>query len=97
LLEWKSKREMVSAEAGLRGSQQARKRLQNMQKGKEFSDEEYINKLIKNEKDALHAMNLHRLLTKSWAEYDNSYRIMSKLSHHDQARLKDILQDNRYT
>lgn len=34
-----------------------------------------LDKIIKCEPDALHAMNLHRLLTKNWTEYPNAYRI----------------------
>jgi len=46
-----------------------------LEKDKEIEAEKNIDYLIKSEKDALHAMNLHRLLTKNWIEYPNSYRI----------------------
>jgi hypothetical protein len=58
--------------------------------------EESIDFLIKSEKDALHAMNLHRLLTKNWVEYPNSYRVCTNLGIKDEKRLQDILNDSRY-
>ncbi len=66
-----------------------------MYKSKDGGEED-INLLIKNEKDALHAMNLHRLLSKHWIEYPNSYRICSSIKEKDERRLKNILNDNRY-
>ncbi len=59
-----------------------------------FNDE--VEFLIKTEKDALHAMNLSRLLTKNWVEYPNSYKICSKIPDRAKARVQDILGDNRY-
>ena len=68
-----------------------------MQKSREVCSDESVDFLIKSEKDALHAMNLHRLLTKSWVEYPNSYKVCSKLKDKDQVRLQGILNDNRYS
>ena len=59
-----------------------------------LNDEIYY--MIKMEKDALHAMNLSRLLTKNWIEYQNSYKICSRIPAKDQKRVMDILGDNRY-
>ena len=52
---------------------------------------EGIEFLIKTEKDALHAMNLNRLLTKNWVEYPNSYKICSSLTDKHKVRIQDIL------
>jgi len=52
--------------------------------------------LVKTEKDALHAMNLSKLLSKSWIEYPNAYRVCSNIREKDQKRVKEILDDNRY-
>lgn len=87
----------MSAESGLKASQAARSRLHEIDRSREIGQEKEIDFLIKSEKDALHAMNLHRLLTKNWAEYPNSYRIQTKLKDKDNQRLKNILQDNRYS
>lgn len=53
--------------------------------------------MIKSEKDALHAINLNRLLTKNWVEIPHSYKIMSQLSEKDNKRLDNILNNNRYS
>lgn len=55
-----------------------------------------IDKIIKWEPDALHAMNLSKLLTKNWTEYPHAYRIWSKISKSKRKRLQEILNDNRY-
>lgn len=52
--------------------------------------------MIKQEKDALHAMTLHRLLTKKWSEYPNSYKVMSKIRQKQTFRLNELMDDNRY-
>ena len=77
LKEWKIAREQMSAEQGLKGSYEAKQRIYSKLKLGEEDLNENIDYIIKTEKDALHAMNLHRLLTKQWIEYPNSYRICS--------------------
>ena len=71
----------------MKGAQDARERLHQSYVMNEIGKEENINLLIKNEKDALHAMNLSRLLTKNWAEFPNSYRICTQLKNRDEKRL----------
>jgi len=46
--------------------------LQKAKRHQQYLDES-LDYMIKNENDALHAMNLHRLLTKNFFEYDNSF------------------------
>ena len=53
--------------------------------------------MIECEKDALHAINLNRLLSKNWVELPQSYKILSKLKGRDNKRVDDILRNNRYS
>ena len=53
--------------------------------------------MIKSEKDALHAMNLSRLLTNNWVDMPHCYKIVSKLREKDDRRLDEILKNNRYS
>lgn len=57
----------------------------------------FLDHIIKCEPDALHAMNLYRLLTKNWTEYPNAYKICSKIPKRKVKRLQEILNDNRYS
>ncbi len=97
LEEWKSAREQASAEMGYRKSFEAKRRLLLRSRVKERNLDDNIDFLIKSEKDALHAMNLHRLLTKNWIEHDNAYRVCSQIKESQESRLQNILQDNRYS
>lgn len=55
-----------------------------------------IDKIIKWEPDALHAVNLSKLLKKNWTEYPKAYKIWSKIPKSKRKRLQEILKDNRY-
>ena len=56
-----------------------------------------LQKFIDNEKNACHANNLYRLLTKKWSEEPNAYKIVSKLTAAQEKRVKEILVENRYS
>jgi len=91
LRSWKnSKSELHSLE---RGSDGARKRLaQKAKRHQEYLDES-LQYMIQNENDALHAMNLNRLLTKNFFEYENSFKVLSNIkTAAEQKRLRRLLQ-----
>lgn len=104
LQEWNLQKEKKGALLGAAGSIEARKRLIFKQKKlNQFTQKKIgifcyftLDEIIRNEPDALHAMNLHRLLTKNWTEYPKAYKICSKIPKSKQKRLKEILNDNRY-
>ena len=65
---------------GILGSERAKRRIQAAYREKTENTERSLNYILSFEKDALRAANLHKLLTRDWTEYPNSYHIMSKLS-----------------
>ena len=57
------------------GSIEARKRLMLKNRRNKEQMDKNIEKIIKCEPDALHAVNLSKLLKKNWTEYPRAYRI----------------------
>ena len=89
--EWSSGKEEQSAVNGVRASKMAQERILFSARERETNAKKNIEYIIKSEPDALHAMNLYRLLSKNWAEYPNAYKICSRIPKNKQKRLNDIL------
>jgi hypothetical protein len=54
--------------------------------------------MILSQKDAIHATNLEKLLTKKWSEYPNSYRILTKIEKFSkrEERVNNLMGWDRY-
>jgi hypothetical protein len=92
LRSYKLNQEADSAQNGLLGSQRAKERLLRKMRNQEKYIEDSLDFMIKNESDALHAMNLHKLLTKNIFEVKNSYQVMSNIkTDQEKKRLNDLL------
>ena len=93
--EWSSSKEHYNAANGMRASKMAQERILFSARERESNTKKNIEYIIKSEPDALHAMNLYRLLTKNWAEYPNAYKICSKIPKNKEKRLMDILYNTK--
>lgn len=95
--EFKAVKEEFSEEAAFEAVRKAKSRITSRERQLEEDKQKEIEYMIKNERDALHAINLNRLLQKSWLELPNAYKIMSKLKDSDNTRLDALLLNNRYS
>lgn len=55
-----------------------------------------MRKFIEHDPMACHASKLQTLLTKTWSEEPNAYRICSKITPGMEKRIKGLLKEDRY-
>ena len=97
--EYQQNRVHQSYQDGIRGTNDARRRVREHYQDAMEKEESDIDNLIKKQTDAIHATNLERLLTKKWSEYPNSFHIMSKIRKFskNEDRVNKLMNWDRYS